>query len=75
MTEPHNQDAPHSEPPTRSISPVKSTLAAIFGVQKDSSRVRDFSQGDPAQFIGVGIGVTIAIVVAMALFVRWVLAQ
>ena len=34
---------------------IKSVLASFFGVQSDKNRRRDFQQGNPGQFILVGI--------------------
>ena len=51
-----------------------SVLSAIFGVQNNANRERDFTKGDPKQFIAVYIIIVIAFVVGMALFVRLVLS-
>ena len=52
---------------------IFSTLAAMFGVQKNATRVRDFSRGKPHQFIIAGlIGVT-AFVLILVLVVQLVL--
>jgi len=51
-----------------------SVLAAIFGVQKNANRERDFQKGDPKQFIAVYVLIVIAIVLGMIMFVRFVLS-
>ena len=52
---------------------ILSTLAAMFGVQKNAIRERDFSRGKPYQFVIAGlIGVT-AFVLILVLVVQLVL--
>ncbi len=52
---------------------IVSTLAAMFGVQKNAARERDFTRGKPHQFIIAGlIGVT-AFVLILVLVVQLVL--
>ena len=40
------------------VDVLKSVLASFFGVQSDKNRKRDFQQGNPAQFIIVGLVLT-----------------
>lgn len=51
-----------------------SVLSAIFGVQKGVNRERDFSKGDPKQFLAVYITIVISIVIGMVFFVRLVIS-
>ena len=50
-----------------------STLAAMFGVQKNEARVRDFSKGKPHQFIIAGLIAAAAFVLILVLVVQLVL--
>ena len=50
-----------------------SVLSAIFGVQNSKNRERDFSKGDPKQFIAVYVFIVICVVLAMVTLVRIVL--
>ena len=50
-----------------------STLAAMFGVQKNERRVRDFSKGKPHQFIIAGLIAATAFVLILVLVVQLVL--
>ena len=51
----------------------KSVLASFFGVQKEEVRQRDFTYGEPGQFIIVGLILTIAFVLLVILAVKLVL--
>ncbi|WP_241972503.1 DUF2970 domain-containing protein [Aliidiomarina haloalkalitolerans] len=53
---------------------VWSVLAALFGVQTEANRRRDFSQGNPLAYIIVFIILLVAFVAAVAGIVRLVLA-
>ncbi|CAB0151743.1 hypothetical protein PSI9734_02111 [Pseudidiomarina piscicola] len=55
------------------FSIILSVLAALFGVQTETNRQRDFTQGHPGIFIGVGIGFIVLFVVSLLLIVNWVL--
>ena len=57
------------------IDVIKSVLASFFGVQSDKNRRRDFQQGNPAQFILVGIGLTVLFVVGVIVIVRIILSS
>jgi uncharacterized membrane protein YcjF (UPF0283 family) len=51
-----------------------SVIAALFGVQTEQARVRDFSQKSPLPYIAVGIVLIVFFVIAIALLVRTVLS-
>ncbi|MGQ4277120.1 DUF2970 domain-containing protein [Pseudidiomarina sp. E22-M8] len=55
------------------FSIVISVLAALFGVQTEGNRQRDFSKGHPGIFIGVGVIFIVLFVVTLLLIVNWVL--
>lgn len=52
----------------------KSVGAALFGVQTEKARLRDFSQHNPMPFIVVGVVFILAFVVTIAMIVRLVLS-
>lgn len=54
-------------PPRKSgvIGVVKSVLASFFGVQSERNRQRDFQQGNPAQFLVIGLIATLVFVLVM----------
>ena len=51
-----------------------SVLAAMFGVQSEKSRARDFTQGNPLPYIVIGVVFIVLFVLSIALLVRLVLA-
>ena len=51
-----------------------STLAAFFGVQKESNRQRDFQSNSPIPYILMGIFLAFAVVVGLILLVQQVLS-
>ena len=57
------------------LDTFKSVLASFFGVQSDKNRRRDFQQGNPAQFILVGLVLTIFFIVVMIVIVKIILAS
>ena len=57
------------------IDTIKSVLASFFGVQSDKIRKRDFQQGNPAQFIIVGLVLTVLFIVGMIFIVKLILAS
>lgn len=59
---------------TTLIDTFKSVLASFIGVQSDKNRKRDFQQGNPAQFIIVGLVLTVLFIVGMILIVKLILA-
>jgi hypothetical protein len=54
---------------------VKSVLAAFFGVQSETNRTRDFTQGKPAHFILAGLVLTLVLVLALWAIVKLVLTS
>jgi hypothetical protein len=44
---------------------VKSVLAAMFGVQSEENRERDFNHGKASHFIAVGIVLTVIFVLVL----------
>ena len=52
---------------------IYSTMAAMFGVQKNERRIRDFSKGKPHQFIIVGLIAATIFVLTIILVVQLVL--
>ena len=52
---------------------VLSVIAAMFGVQSDKNRQRDFSRGRPAAYIIVGIMMTVLFILTVWLVVKFVL--
>jgi len=57
------------------IDVIKSVLASFIGVQSDANRKRDFQQGNPAQFILVGIVITIIFIIVLIIIVRLILVS
>lgn len=57
---------------TSLFSTVFSVLAALFGVQTEENRQRDFSNGKPAAFIAIGIFFIVLFVITLLLIVNWV---
>jgi len=55
-------------------SVVQSVLAAGIGVQSKANKERDFQQGKPLHFIIGGIVGTLLFVLAVAMFVRFLIA-
>lgn len=54
----------HGKPPTL-WQVFKSVLAAFFGVQSEANRERDFTRGNPGQFILVGLILTFIFVLVL----------
>lgn len=52
---------------------IVSVLAAMFGVQKNKNRERDFQHGNPAQFILLGIIMVMMFVLLVFLLVKMVM--
>lgn len=65
-----------TEPPRKPglLNAVSSALAAIFGIQSDKNRQRDFKSADPYTLIMVGVAVVIGIVIAFAAVVNSILS-
>lgn len=55
------------------FSVIISVLAALFGVQTEENRQRDFAKGRPLVYIAVGIVFIVLFVVSLLLIVNWVL--
>ena len=63
----------HSKPGTGIKNSVLSAIAALFGIQSNKNRERDFKQGNPLDFIMIGIVTLIVLLFGMALIVKVVL--
>ncbi len=57
------------------LQTIFSILAALFGVQSESKRKRDFEQGKASNFIIAGIIFVIAFIITLYLIVSTVLAN
>lgn len=55
------------------FSVIVSVLAALFGVQTEQNRQRDFSKGHPGLFIAVGVFFIVLFVATLLLVVKLVL--
>ncbi len=64
-------DGPQRKPGFRQV--VMSVLAAVFGVQSEHNRQRDFRKGDPRDYIAVYVVLVIALVIGMIVVVNMVL--
>ena len=51
---------------------IISGLAALFGVQSDRNRQRDFNHGNPVIYVAVGAVFVILFVLTLVLIVSWV---
>lgn len=49
-----------------------SVCAAMFGVQNDNNRVRDFSNGNFVYFAIVGVVLVVIFVIALVLIVKYI---
>lgn len=65
----HRED--HQKPNIFQV--IWSVIAALFGVQSQQNRERDFNKGDPRDYITVYVVLVIALVVGMILVVNAVL--
>ncbi|MDY6942690.1 MAG: DUF2970 domain-containing protein [Pseudomonadota bacterium] len=54
---------------------VASVLAAMFGVQSEQNRQRDFSEGNPWIFIVTGAMMTLLLILVLWLAVKLILAN
>jgi NhaP-type Na+/H+ or K+/H+ antiporter len=52
---------------------VLSVIAALFGVQTEHNRQRDFQHGKPALYIAIGVVFIVLFVVTLLMIVNWVL--
>ena len=74
--QPENADSNQSNRAGLSVFQViYSVLAAMFGVQNQERHKRDFEQGDPTQFIVVGILFVVVFVFSLIWIVNTILAQ
>ena len=62
--------SPNKKPTLLQI--IGSIFSAIFGIQTNKNRKRDFSQGNAKDYIAVYIVIVILIVIAMLGFVKMV---
>ncbi|WP_372737352.1 DUF2970 domain-containing protein [Neptunomonas sp.] len=53
---------------------ILSVLAAIFGVQSEQNRQRDFSKGSVWRFAILGLIALIVFIIAVILLTRWALS-
>lgn len=70
MTSP--EPAQNEQKPPTLWQVCKSVAAALFGVQSEQTRLRDFSHHNPLPFIAVGVLFIIALVLTIALIVSLV---
>lgn len=54
---------------------LKSVLGALFGIQSDETRQRDFKQGDPAQFILLGVVAVLLMVITLIFIVQHIISS
>lgn len=54
---------------------LQSALAALFGVQSNANRERDFNKGQASDYIGVFVVLVIVLVIAMIVVVKLVLSS
>ncbi len=69
MTDPKNQQNNSSKQQPGPVDVAKSVAAAMFGVQSEQNRERDFSQGKPSHFIVAGIIMTVLFVLTLVTIV------
>lgn len=62
------------ESPPTFVAVLKSAVAAMFGVQSDKNRERDFTRGRPIHFVMVGLLVTVVFVLVVWGLVKLVLS-
>lgn len=75
MTSDNNKNTDHEEASPGLFSLLQSVIAAIFGVQNDKNRQKDFQKGDATQFIALGIGAVIFILIVMIIIVKSVISN
>lgn len=54
------------------LSILQSVLAAMFGVQSEEKRKKDFEGGNFASYIFIGVVMTIIFVLSIVWFANWV---
>lgn len=76
MTEPADQQPENQQESSEKLSlwsMIQSVFAAIFGIQSDKNRQKDFKKGDAGQFITMGIIAVVIIMITMIMVVNSVL--
>lgn len=68
-----SEPAPEKKP--NIIQVIASVLASLFGVQSARNRERDFTKGDPKDFIGVYVALVLLFIIGMVIVVNMVLAS
>ena len=72
------QDETQNQPPAHKPNIFQvtfSVLAALFGVQSQKNRERDFKRGDASDYIGVYVFLVIGLVIGMIVVVNLVLSS
>jgi hypothetical protein len=69
-----NQQPDEKRPPTFG-SVLSSAIAALFGVQSNKNRERDFTRGKPIHYIMVGLIVTLVFVLSVWGVVKLVMSK
>ena len=59
---------------TEHLLNLECVIAALFGVQTEQNRQRDFQHGKPALYMTIGVGFIVLFVLSLLLIVNWVLA-
>ena len=54
---------------------IKSVMAAMFGVQSEENRERDFNHGKASHFIAVGIAFTVIFVLVLIYLVNSIVSE
>ena len=57
------------------LQTLGSVLAALFGVQSNKARARDFEKGNPVLFIMLGAITVIIFVLLLYVLVQWIVTQ
>jgi hypothetical protein len=74
MTEqqPDQNDKPNTKSPGL-FSVIQSVLAAMFGIQSDEKREQDFANGNPVNFIVIGIVMVMIFIMTLVAIVNSIL--
>lgn len=70
-----NQAENQKQKPIGFFSVAGSVLAALFGIQSDKNRQRDFQQSSASSFIVVGVIMVIGLVITMIVIVNSVISS
>jgi len=73
-SEPRKPSAPEDNK-VSFFSVIGSVLAAIFGIQSDKNRERDFQQNSATSYIVVGIIMVIGLVITMIIVVNSIISS